>query len=86
MSTLQQLEQESKQGVSPQKTRKIQLVYQQIKLLGAHMIAQEIMYPKQKLYEYSDKAGKQLAWVLSERPAAEKAQAVLKAEGISWRK
>lgn len=43
-------------------------IFQQIKMIDAFNIAQSMMYAKQLAYEYRDKAGKQLARVLSDHP------------------
>lgn len=39
-----------------------------LKMLDARMIAQEMLYAKQRIFEYRDKPGKQLARVLSDSP------------------
>lgn len=61
-----QLEQENKQEVSLDRWSQIQSIYELFNLLVEHKIVQDIMYEKQKTYVYGGKAGKQLAWVLSE--------------------
>lgn len=47
-------------------TEEIFKTYQQLNMINALDIAQSIMYAKQNAYEFRDKAGKQLARVLSE--------------------
>lgn len=66
MQKVQKLEQDNKQTDSCQRTKEIQQLLHQIKLIDALDIAQSVMYAKQLSYDYKDKAGKQLARVLSE--------------------
>lgn len=40
--------------------------YDELKMVDAWQIAQEVAYAKQKVFAYWNKPGKQLAWVLSE--------------------
>lgn len=80
MDTMYCLEGKNKQ-VSEARTSEIQSLYQQVKLLDACSIAQETMYAKQLMYEYRDKAVKQLARLVSEHPVNCKVSPMLMVNG-----
>lgn len=62
------LEAQNKQRVSRVTTWQLQRAYCKLRLIDAQNIAPDILYAKERAFEYKDKAGKQLAWVLSELP------------------
>lgn len=46
----------------------LQRANDELKLIDADQIAQEILYDKQRTFDYHNKAGKQLVRLLSENP------------------
>lgn len=50
-------------------------------MVDAAKIVQEVMYAKQRAYEYRDRAGKQLAQILSEHPVNSKPQPIITKKG-----
>lgn len=42
----------------------LNVVCENLKIMSAHIIAQDIMYAKLRVFDYKDKAGKQLVCVL----------------------
>lgn len=61
--------------------QKIQQLLLQLRMIDALDIAQSIAYAKQRIYEYRDKPGKQLAKVLSYHPVKCNPPVMLRANG-----
>lgn len=62
------LEASNKQTPAAETVEEISWLYDQVNMIDALDIAQFLMYVKQSAFEYRDKAGKQLARLLSEHP------------------
>lgn len=69
MENIQSLEDENKWHVTTDTTKRLKAMNENLKIEDAHIIAQDIMYAKQKAFDYRDKVGKQLARVLSDAPS-----------------
>lgn len=62
---IEQLENKLKESTSLSKSQMLQALYEDLKIINAQTIAWEILYAKQRAFDYRDKLSKQLAQVLS---------------------
>lgn len=62
------MEERKKQEVSQEIVEQLQMVYDNLKVIDAVSIAQDVLYTKQRTYEHRDKPGRQLTRILSDRP------------------
>lgn len=65
--TIQNLEAKLKQQLTPGIVQSIEKLCDELKLIDAQQIAQEVAYGKQRVFAYWNKPGKQLAKALSEK-------------------
>lgn len=71
VSNIQRVEEENKWGVLLEVVQQLQIAYNNLNPIWAYGIAQDVMYAKQRAFEYRAKAGNQRAWVLSERAVSQ---------------
>lgn len=55
----------SKTQVTVERSEQLGVAYGNLKIMDAHAIDQHMIYVKKRLFDYREKAGKQLVWVLS---------------------
>lgn len=70
MTQIETLEAKIKQEVSVEGVQQHQAAFDELKFVDAHKIVQEVLYVKQRVVNYWDKLGKQLAQVLSEKTSS----------------
>lgn len=65
VQNIEKLETNFKKRFAPSKSQDLQAMYEDLKILDAQRISLEILYPKQKVFDYRDKPRKQLARILA---------------------
>lgn len=66
---IEELDKNNKENLRTEAQEEIQRVVNMLKLLNAKEVAKDIMYAHQRMSEYKDKPGKQLARILSKGEA-----------------
>lgn len=81
LQDISQLEALNKQHPPIELSEELLQKYQQLKMINSVEIVQSILYARQNVFEYRDKAGIQLARLLSERPIKHKVTLMLSESG-----
>lgn len=64
---IQRLEKEAERAPTGENVNKLSAACNKVKIIEAQGIAKDILHDKQRQFDFSDKPGKQLTWVLSEK-------------------